>query len=94
MLAQIKLPVTESEQALAVPEEAVLTAPDNSRFLFVVENDSIARRRAVTTGISVGGKTEITEGITENETIVTKGQEALKNNMKIKVLGTANKSEK
>ncbi|MFW5830900.1 MAG: efflux RND transporter periplasmic adaptor subunit [Prolixibacteraceae bacterium] len=86
MLAQIKLPVTENEQALAVPEEAVLTAPDNSRFLFVVENDSIARRRVVSTGIAVGGKLEITQGAEENEKVVIAGQETLKDNIQVKIM--------
>ncbi|MCA1758255.1 MAG: efflux RND transporter periplasmic adaptor subunit [Bacteroidales bacterium] len=86
MMAQIKLPVTESVQALAVPEEAVLSAPDNSRFLFVVENDSIARRRVVSTGIAVGGKLEITQGVEENEKVVIAGQGTLKDGMKIKIM--------
>lgn len=86
MMAQIKLPVTESEQALAVPEEAVLTAPDNSRFLFVVESDSIARRRVVSTGVAVGGKLEITQGLEENEKVVIAGQEVLKNNIQVKIM--------
>ncbi|MBR9977138.1 MAG: efflux RND transporter periplasmic adaptor subunit [Bacteroidetes bacterium] len=83
MLAQIELPVTIRKQALSVPEEAVLAGPDGTRLVYIVDNDSIAHRRQVVTGIAEGGIIEITQGAAEHEMVVTSGQEVLKDKKKV-----------
>lgn len=85
MMAYIKIPVSVKEDAYAVPEQAVLTSPDDQRFLFWIDSDSIAHRRVVETGITSGSKLEITRGINENEKIVVSGQEMLRDSLKVKI---------
>jgi multidrug efflux pump subunit AcrA (membrane-fusion protein) len=88
MMASIKIPVSEKEDAIVVPEHAVLTSSDNKNFLFIINSDSVALKRMVQTGISSGSKLEIITGIKENEKVIVSGQEMLKDSMKVKIMGT------
>lgn len=87
MMASIKIPVNVIENALTVPEPAVLTSPENERFLFLVDNDSIAHRRVVETGMNSENNIAITKGLTEKDIIVVSGHEMLKEGMKVKIAG-------
>ncbi len=88
MMAVIGIPVFTVEKAVVVNTDAVLSSPDNKQFLFVVNKDGIAQKRIVETGISLGRLLEIKQGINSNEDIVVKGQEMLKDGMKVKIIGT------
>lgn len=86
MMASIKIPVSATENAIVVSEQAILTTPDNKNFLFVVNNDSLALRRIVQIGISSGDKLEIVKGLKENDLVVVAGQEMLKDSIKVKII--------
>lgn len=86
MMATIRIPVAEVDNAIAVPEHAVLTTPDNKNFLFTVDNDSIAHRRVVEIGIGSGSKIQIVKGIKPNEKVVVAGQEMLKDSIKVLIM--------
>ena len=94
MMAQIRIPVEIHKNAIALPSDAVLTNPANERFVFVVNKDSMAFRRIVKTGISAKKQIEILSGVTENENVIIMGQEMLKDSMKVKIVGTPDKSKK
>lgn len=94
MMAFLKIPVSVRENAVSVPEHAVLTSPDNKYFLFVVDKNSIVNRRVIETGISAGNKLEIKKGISENEKVIVAGQEMLKDSMKVKLLGSSKGGKK
>lgn len=87
MMGLLKIPVTVKENILAVPEQAVLTSPDNKKFVFVVNTDSIALKRFVKTGIVMGNKLEIKEGLFEKDQLVVSGQEMLKDSLQVKIAG-------
>ncbi len=84
MMASIKVPVFRNENAVVVPEQAVLTSPDNKYFIFVADRDSIVHRRVVETGMVSGNDLEIVSGLLENEKVVVQGQEMLKEGLKVK----------
>jgi len=86
MMASVKISHSENENAVAVPEQAVLTSPNGENFLFVVTKDSLALRKRVQTGISSGNKLEIINGLKENEKVVVAGQEMLKDSVKVKIM--------
>lgn len=86
MMASIKIPVSSKENAIAIPEQAVLTSPDNKNFLFVVNKDTLALKRLVQTGISSGNKLEIIKGLKENDKVIVAGQEMLKDSVKVKIM--------
>lgn len=58
--------------ALMVPDGAVLIQGGN-RYVYVEAAPGRFEKRAVKTGISVGGKTEITKGVSAGEKVVTRG---------------------
>lgn len=86
MMANLKIPVSVSENLLVVPEQSVLVSPNNDNFLFVVDADSIAHRRIVKTGRVSGNKLEIIAGLKENEKVVVTGQEMLKDSVKVMIM--------
>lgn len=86
MMASVKIPVSVKENAVVIPEHAVLTSPDNKNFIYIADDDSIAHRRVVHTGIASGNKLEITKGLQINEKVVVAGQEMLKDGMKVKIV--------
>ena len=94
MMASIKIPVSVNENAIAVPGDAVLTSPDNKNFLYVVDKDSIAFKRMVTTGVTSGKKIEIVKGLQGNEKVVVSGQEMVKDSLKVKIMGTPKTAKK
>ncbi len=89
MMATLKIPVYTNDKALMVNDDAILTTPDNRKFLFVVGSDSIAQQRFIRSGVTVNGQTEITDGIREGENVVISGQEALRNNVKVAMPSTS-----
>ncbi len=94
MMASVKIPVSVRENAVSAPEHAVLSSPDDKYFLFVVNEDSLAQKRIVHTGISSGNKIEIIKGLEENEIVVVSGQEMLKDSIKVKIMGTSRAEKK
>lgn len=86
MMATIRIPVSAVDNAIAVPEHAVMTTPDSKYFLFTVDKDSIAHRRIVETGIGSGAKIQIVKGIKPNDKVVVAGQEMLKDSAKVMIM--------
>lgn len=71
MLAEVRLVTGERAKVVLVPDSAILE--DVGRKLVYVENESGFVERDVKTGVSIGGKTEIKEGLKAGETVVTRG---------------------
>ncbi|MDZ7738077.1 MAG: efflux RND transporter periplasmic adaptor subunit [Bacteroidales bacterium] len=86
MMTAIKIPVSVKEDAVTVPEHAILTSPQEENFLFVVNSDNVALRRLVEKGISSANKIEVVSGLKEGEQVVVAGQELLKDSMKVKIV--------
>lgn len=86
MLAYIKIPVASKKNAITIPEQAVLTSPDNKNFVFTVDADTIARKIIVKTGITSGNNIEITKGLKPKEKVVISGQDMLKDSVKVKIM--------
>jgi RND family efflux transporter MFP subunit len=71
MLAEVRLVTGERPNVVLVPESAILD--DVGRKLVYVENESGFVERDVKAGVSIGGKTEIKEGLKPGEIVVTRG---------------------
>jgi cobalt-zinc-cadmium efflux system membrane fusion protein len=71
MLAEVRLVTGERPNVVLVPESAILD--DVGRKLVYVENESGFVERDVRAGVSIGGKTEIKEGLRPGEIVVTRG---------------------
>ncbi len=77
--------VLETRSALMVPEEAIL-AQGGKTLAFVIE-DGKAKRRTVVLGARQNGLVEVTEGVAENEEIVTGGLQRLRDGAAVRVAG-------
>jgi multidrug efflux system membrane fusion protein len=71
--SNVVLRLSEQENVLVVPSQAVQTGQQGS-YVFVVRPDMTVVVRQVKTGRTVGGETEITQGLAAGETVVTDGQ--------------------
>jgi membrane fusion protein, heavy metal efflux system len=61
------------ENAIAVPDSAVLRDDENQTFVYVAAGDNKFRRRTVETGQSQDGRTQILSGLSAGEKIVGDG---------------------
>ncbi len=94
MMAQIRIPTRVSEKAVSVPEEALLTTIDGQQFLFIVDSDSMAHRRGVSTGIRMDNRVEILAGIEAAEKVVVMGQQMVRDNAKVKLVAPGKEKQK
>jgi len=73
MYVQVTVASHRARTGLLVPEAAVLRDQNNLPFVFVVGPDSSRTRRLVTLGSHVGGRYEITSGLTANDRVIAEG---------------------
>jgi cobalt-zinc-cadmium efflux system membrane fusion protein len=62
-----------TENALLVPDTAVLRDTENQPFVYVLTGNNQFGRRLVTLGDSTGGRTEIKTGLKEGESVAGDG---------------------
>jgi len=90
MFARLQLVLETVAEAVAVPGDAVLVLPNGSKVAYVLK-DGKAQRRVVKTGLEAGGQVQIVSGVQPGETVVTAGNEKLKDGMEVKAQGGAGK---
>lgn len=89
MFARIEVVLVEKPRALLIPREAVVIS-DGSKSIFVLkENQAI--RRSVVTGYEQGPYVEILEGASEEDQVIVKGQELIRDRSTVRVVqGSSN----
>ncbi|RJR35402.1 MAG: efflux RND transporter periplasmic adaptor subunit [Deltaproteobacteria bacterium] len=90
MFARLKLTLQTAAETVAVPTDAVLVLPNGEKVAYVLK-DGKAQRRVVQTGLETAGKVQVVSGLQPGETVVTAGNEKLKDGMEVKVQGGAKK---
>lgn len=73
------------KDALVVPANSILTAPDGSTVVMLVGSDGLAHQQAVKVGIRNGDDAQIVEGVKDGDKVVTNGAYGLPDKTKIKV---------
>ena len=84
MFGRMTIVHDKHENALQIPRSAVIEEMGVTS-VFVVE-DGIAIRKTVQTGFSNNGMTEITNGIVDDDRVITVGQVGLKPDAKVTVI--------
>jgi len=84
MFARIELIMEKHDNAIIVPNQCVRKDEQGS-FVFSVNQDNTAVKIYVKTGIEADNKIEILSGLTDNDRVVTVGQELIKENSKVKI---------
>ena len=82
----VSIDSSQVADALAVPNEAILTSKSGEPVVMVIGPDSIAHERLVKTGISDGQDTQILSGIKAGEQVVTKGAYGMDDGTKVKII--------
>jgi RND family efflux transporter MFP subunit len=83
---QTRLVLERRPAALALPSVAMRRDAD-APHVFVVDNDNIARRVAVEPGIEDGGWTEVAQGLTGSERVITSVTPNLADGAGVRVIG-------
>ncbi|HUI74821.1 MAG TPA: efflux RND transporter periplasmic adaptor subunit [Candidatus Acidoferrum sp.] len=73
------------KDALIVPNAAILTAPDGSTSVMVIDKDQHAHQTAVKTGIREGELLQIVSGLHAGDHVVTQGAYGLPDGAKVQV---------
>jgi RND family efflux transporter MFP subunit len=81
---QIDMLMEERRDAVAVASAAV-QRDANGAYVFVVGDDSVAHRREVRTGMVVGQLTQITNGVTPGEHIVTSNLDQVTDGLRVTI---------
>ncbi len=82
LFVRVQVPVSKPYEALLIPEQAIAT-DQSVKFVYVVGDDSVASRRAVTLGGQRGEFRIITQGLNVGERIITKGLQRVRTGQKV-----------
>lgn len=85
MTAKVRILTEQRKNAVLAPLNSVLS-DTGGKYVFVIE-DNAARKRPVNTGIIKDDMVEILDGIEAGELLVVKGQQLLKHNIPVKIVG-------
>lgn len=80
----VRLVLGSDADALTLPDAAVKSGPDGS-YVFVIRADGRAQQRSITVARSVDGKSMITQGLSDGETVVVDGQSRLADGTRTKI---------
>ena len=95
MYGSVRLITDSIQNAIVVPSGSVITRAGKP-YIFAIasqaQNDkaAVVKMLAVTEGISVDNRTEITSGLSAGDEIVVKGQTLLNDGAKVNIVGAAN----
>ncbi len=84
MFVKADVVLDRSENVIVIPKNVLLTQR-NRRFVYIVERN-LAVTRTVTTGIENEDNVEILDGLFENDNLIVRGFETLRENSRVKVL--------
>jgi RND family efflux transporter MFP subunit len=84
MFVKADIVVDKAEDAVVIPKNVILTNR-NRKFVYVVEK-STAVVRNIKTGLEDEDNIEIIEGLWENDNLIIRGYETLRENSRVKVL--------
>ena len=85
---QVSVTAQTVKDALVVPKNSVLTAPDGSTTVMLAGSDGLAHQQAVKIGIRNGDDVQIVEGVKEGEQVISSGAYGLPDKTKIKIEAT------
>lgn len=84
MFARVQLPEDRRENVVAVPRE-VIKMENGIAYIYIADGE-VVRKKIVKTGLTDGKMTEITEGLTPDENVITEGQTFLSDGQKVTVV--------
>jgi HlyD family secretion protein len=89
---QVRIVARTIENALTIPEQALLKTPEGGTRVMVLGDQGKAHETDVETGIHTGNIVQITKGLQHGETVITTGAYGLPDNTRVRVASGANSS--
>jgi RND family efflux transporter MFP subunit len=84
MFAKIDLILEEKDSTLAIPSQCLMQDSEG-KYVFGVNKDSVVYKRYVKIGFEQDNKDEIVSGLTDQEKIISVGQQLVKDGMKVRL---------
>jgi multidrug efflux pump subunit AcrA (membrane-fusion protein) len=84
MFTRIEVVLLEKPEVLAIPRDAVMEE-EGKQFVYLVEGNKAARK-SILTGIEQDRFLEVKEGLKEGDQVVVRGQEAIRENTRLRVI--------
>ncbi|MDR2914997.1 MAG: efflux RND transporter periplasmic adaptor subunit [Tannerella sp.] len=84
MFVKADVVVDKADSAIIIPKDVVLSSR-NRKYVYVVEKNT-AIVRNIKTGLEDEDNIQVTEGLNENDNLVVRGYETLRENSRVKVL--------
>jgi membrane fusion protein (multidrug efflux system) len=84
MFARVRLILESVEDALTIPQQAVVVTPAGGQVAYMIA-DGKAVQRKVKVGIEQAGRVQVLAGLEPGEKVVVTGQERLKDGMEVRV---------
>jgi len=84
MFATAEIIIQEHKDVVTIFKDAIVQGIEE-KYVFVINNDNIAEKRVITTGITSGILTEIVSGLKEGELVVVEGMNKLQGDEKVKI---------
>ncbi len=84
MFVKVETRVAERDSAIVIPKDVILSKR-SGKTVFVVDRGA-AFERVIRTGLENENRVEVLEGLKENERLVVKGFETLRNRSKVKIV--------
>ncbi len=88
LFASVTFATDASYNTITVPSDAILTS-GNADYVFTVDENGVAHKVYVTRGQTSAGQTEITEGLSGGELLVTTGQTYLTEGTAVRIVSGA-----
>jgi membrane fusion protein (multidrug efflux system) len=85
MFAEIKIITQQKDDIIKIPTACIVLSY-NQKLAYVVNEDNTVSKRILKVGIQIDDKSEIIEGINENEKVVILGQNLLENGAQVKII--------
>ena len=88
MYVKIRLNTVLHENVITIPTDCIQTQ-NNQKFVYVYDADSkTVSCRNITTGATIDGLAEVTEGLNDDEIIITSGMQVLSDGVKVREIGS------
>ena len=85
MFVKADIITAQKDSTIVIPKDIIMTG-NRGKYVFVVERNSTAEDRWITTGIQNQDYVEVLEGLNKNDRLIIKGFETLRDSSKVKVI--------
>jgi membrane fusion protein, multidrug efflux system len=86
MYARVKLNTVLHENIIVIPVDAYVT-DNGKKYAYIVNSNQTVTKKEIKTGITVDGKTEVTDGLAEGDNIVVTGLQVLADGVPVNDIG-------